>query len=470
MKKSIGISAALFSLPGKYGIGDLESLHELLNMVAGSKINLIQLLPLNVLASERRCPYLGMSAFAFHPVYISLERLPWLKSVPSCPEPIKATNYIDYDLLNSYRYKVLKIAYKSFLETAKQEETTGFHAFLKEQSFWLTSYAEFHDLCDQYGEDFRIWPELASPRPEQCGFYEWLQWVFYIQWQELKNKAEQQGIHFMGDLPIGISKNSADQWQYPQYFKQHMRIGLPPDPGCPDGQKWGMSAYRWENMEEDGYQWWNKRLHWLSNFYHSLRLDHFQAFHSTWEIPEHLTGKEGVGWIEGPQNKILPIFKHSGLDFIIEDLGYIPEPVMQWFGSTGYPGYRVMLYGWGDHGGESGNQFTNPQNYPVNTFATTSTHDTVSFLAFARSLREEQRYKLASFLGCASTPDAITREAIRQVIKSPAKGKLIPVLDILERDAVLNYAGTRHPENWRYRIHWGKGDEQRFKRFIESLD
>lgn len=93
-----------------------------------------------------------------------------------------------------------------------------------------------------------------------------LQYLFFEQWCELKNYANERGIRIIGDVPIYVAGDSVDVWTNPSQFYLDENLepidvaGCPPDAFSADGQLWGNPLFRWDVMREDGYSWWTMRL------------------------------------------------------------------------------------------------------------------------------------------------------------------------------------------------------------------
>ena len=109
----------------------------------------------------------------------------------------------------------------------------------------------------------------------------------HIQLLEAGNYARQKGIIFKGDIPIGISRNSVEAWIEPYYFNMNGQAGAPPDPFSDKGQNWGFPTYNWDVMEQDNYQWWQKRFRKMAEYFTAYRIDHILGFFRIWEIPSH---------------------------------------------------------------------------------------------------------------------------------------------------------------------------------------
>ena len=61
--------------------------------------------------------------------------------------------------------------------------------------------------------------------------------------------------------------------------------GVPPDYFNEDGQLWGNPLYRWDALQRRGFDWWLARLEGQLERFDLVRIDHFRALESYWEIP-----------------------------------------------------------------------------------------------------------------------------------------------------------------------------------------
>ena len=113
----------------------------------------------------------------------------------------------------------------------------------------------------------------------------WVQWQAYKQFKAAKAYASEKGILLKGDLPILVSRDSADVWAHTEFFKLEFAAGAPPDMYCSRGQRWGMPTYNWEAKSADGYRYFKAKLKYAENFYDILRVDHVVGLFRIWSIP-----------------------------------------------------------------------------------------------------------------------------------------------------------------------------------------
>lgn len=109
----------------------------------------------------------------------------------------------------------------------------------------------------EWDEDIRLREPEAINRykillEDEIGFWKFLQYEFYKQWNNLKAYINNLGIEIIGDMPIYVAEDSADVWGNPEAFllnkntlKPLKVAGCPPDIFAATGQLWGNPIYDW---------------------------------------------------------------------------------------------------------------------------------------------------------------------------------------------------------------------------------
>jgi 4-alpha-glucanotransferase len=460
--KKTGLVVPIFSLEGKYGVGDIASMYRFIDQLHGLRVNLIQTLPLNVLGGTETSPYSSISAFANHPLYISLDHLKYL---PERPEPLPVQERVDYQGAMKLKYAAFKSAWLNFSVSATKSERRSFSDFCRKQAEWLRPYAVFHALFASFNQAFWDFPEelqslsgaqeWAKEHEDEVQFFEYLQWVFYEQWQELRAYAAKAGIIFMGDLPLYVSRNSADYWQRPEMFKKGVHAGVPPDLYAEEGQDWGNPIYDWELLEKEDFAWWKKRMLWLKEFFDVVRIDHFRGLYSYWEVVDGQKPNTTKDWTKGPGTPYIEAIRSTGIELVGEDLGFIPPEVEKWIESVNIVGYRPVIFGWGNYAGEDdygAGKYKFPEEYGEMTMACSSTHDSESLLEFLRDLSEKQRFEMAAWLGIKAgesfTDELLREKIIQKLLSCKSRYVVFPLQDITGQAVRINLPGTVSENNW----------------------
>ena len=317
--RSSGVLMHLSSLPSPYGIGTMgKQAKQFVDFLEKAGQTYWQMLPICP-TSYGDSPYQSPSGFAGNPYFIDLDILCTKKLLKKSECRSYQWNVkddtVDYALLYENRYDLLRKAKVRFFENVPQE----YWQFCEKEADWLDDFALFMALKEahngaQWSEwerplKFREAEAIAKAKDtyaDEIDFWKMLQYLFFEQWCELKNYANERGIRIIGDVPIYVAGDSVDVWTNPSQFYLDENLepidvaGCPPDAFSADGQLWGNPLFRWDVMREDGYSWWTMRLRKMSTLYDVIRIDHFRGFDSYYAIPgKDTTARNGV-WRNGP--------------------------------------------------------------------------------------------------------------------------------------------------------------------------
>lgn len=396
-----GLLAPLFSVYSRnsIGIGDLADLKFLVDWCEKIGCSILQLLPMNE-TGPTNCPYDAVSSFALEPVYISLEDAPLFKKrigdLKSAFPTGKA--HVDYAIKDA-KLGILRDIYAK--ERIKESE--DFKKFIRDNAYWIDDFALFKALKERYeGRPWYEWPDayrnrdrrsLESFRKEyarEVEFQKWTQWSAFGQFREARAYAGSKGVFICGDLPILISRDSADVWAHPEFFKLEFAAGAPPDMYCAKGQRWGMPTYNWEAISADSFRYLKAKLKFAENFYDILRVDHVVGLFRIWSIPynepqanEGLNGSfdppdENV-WREHGSSILSVMCAATSMLLLAEDLGMIPKACPETLKELGIPGNDVQRWtkDWATR-----HDFLPPREYRELSVAMLSTHDTTNWAAW----------------------------------------------------------------------------------------
>ena len=470
-KRAAGILMPITSLPSEYGIGCFsKSAYDFVDWLKEAGQSYWQILPLGP-TSYGDSPYQSFSTFAGNPYFISLKAL--VEEGVLTKEDCEKVNWgkradsVDYEKIYKGRYKLLRKAY----ENSNISENQDYQRFVAENNWWLSDYALFMAVKDQFGgvewtkwaEDIRLRWENAMDyyRRElyfDIEFQQYMQFKFYEQWMKLKKYANEKGIQIIGDIPIYVAFDSADAWANPELFQFDENstplavAGCPPDAFAATGQLWGNPLYRWDYHAQTGYVWWISRLRHCFTLYDVVRVDHFRGFDEYYAIPYgDKTAENGV-WKKGPGIDLFHTVKKElgDVNIIAEDLGYLTESVMKLVEDTGYPGMKVLQFAFDSR--EESNYL--PHNYPHNCVVYTGTHDNNTVRGWLDDMCEEDNALAEDYMNNADTPkDERPWEFIRLALGSVADLAVIPLQDYLclGTEARINLPSTLG-NNWKWRL------------------
>ena len=454
MKRSSGVLMHISSLFGDYSCGSFgDEAKYFINLLSECGFSYWQTLPF-CMVDECNSPYKSYSSFAGNPYFIDLPTL-HKKGLITNAELAAYRQQTPYscEFVRLYHTRT-QLLMEASQRVNNRKEIEDFIS----KSEYLSKFCEFMAL--KSANDEKPWDIWKTDLFDEKVLFMWkfIQYEFFSQWKEIHRYANERGIKVIGDIPIYVSYDSSDVWGYRDLFlldKDNHPLcvaGVPPDYFSEDGQLWGNPLYDWSIMEKGGYKWWVDRISHMLSMFDGVRIDHFRAIESYWSVPgDAKTAKFGK-WEKGPGTKFIDeIKKASGGKLIIaEDLGMITRQVTDLVEYSGFPGMRVLQFGFlGDYDNPH-----MPHNYIKNCVAYTGTHDNNTLLGYVWEQSEENRRRLLEYCGFLSSEwnrgyDSI----IRTVFASHAGLVIFPIQDLLGygSDTRLNIPG-KADGNWQFRI------------------
>ena len=273
--RGAGTAVPVFSLRSEsdFGIGEFNDLKDLVDWAVKTGQCIIQILPINDTTRKGEWkdsyPYSPVSSFALHPIYIHLQDLGIKETAAFKKEQQELNALPEIDYPRVYKSKMALVRKAFTARGQKDLESAACRKFTKENAYWLDEYAEFCAKRD-------------GNEPE---YHKWIQFHLDKQLSAQVRYARSKGISLKGDLPIGVSQDSADAYYHPELFNLDSSAGAPPDYFSQDGQNWGFPTYNWDEMAKDDYAWWKSRLRKMSQYFDAFRIDHILGFFRIWEIP-----------------------------------------------------------------------------------------------------------------------------------------------------------------------------------------
>ena len=310
--RGVGTAIPVFSLrtADDFGIGEFRDLRPVVDWAAATGQCILQLLPVNDTTRKGEWadsyPYSPVSTFALHPLYMHLQDL-GIKEDAAFKKAQAALNALpELDYPRVFKAKMAYIRQAFEARGAKDLASPACKKFIKDNAAWLPEYAEFCARRDK-------------KEPE---YYCWMQFHLDRQFCQEVDHARAKGVSLKGDLPIGVSADSAEAYWHPELFNLDSSTGAPPDYFSTDGQNWGFPTYNWEEMAKDDFAWWKARLRKMSRYFDAFRIDHILGFFRIWEIP-----KEYTSGMMGHFNPALPYSPEeiSALGLPLEGL-FHPDP------------------------------------------------------------------------------------------------------------------------------------------------
>lgn len=472
-ERTSGVLAHVTSLPSPHGVGTMgQAAYDFIDFLAAAKQTYWQVLPLGH-TGFGDSPYQCFSAAAGNPYLIDLDLL--------CEDGLLTRDEIaqasvtaspdtaDFEQLADTRWPLFRKAFSRVTDGMREKIA----AFVQENADWLPDYALFMALKEEKYHDAPVylWPDKAvrDRKPDalaaetaalrdEIDFRIFLQYTFFTQWAALRAYAKEKGIQIIGDIPIYVSADSVDVWTHPALFKLKPDLspkqvaGVPPDYYSVTGQLWGNPVYDWSAHRKDGFAWWIWRMQTNLELFDVIRLDHFRGFAAFWEVPAGEPTAENGVWRKGPGMELLRAIEAAcGTGKLIaEDLGVMTDEVRTLLHESGYPGMKVLIFGFTP---DEDNEHL-PHNYVQNAIVYTSTHDSQTVCEQIMDICNEREKQFAYRYLRTSHSEAMGWSAIKAVWASPARIAMTTLQDLLSlgADARMNTPATIGGKNWRWRV------------------
>lgn len=464
MKKA-GILWPLASLNGSHGIGDFgKASYDFIDISKKAGFDMWQILPLNPLGFGNS-PYQPYSSYAGDEIYISLDMLYDDGLLEEKVAHLEQKDRVDYNYVRDFKGKYLKKAYLKFKEK-NLENSEAYKKFLEFD--FVYDYAVFLTL--KKANKLIAWNEWPSEQKnwiidkkldlkafeDQINYEIFIQYTFFDQWMKLKSYANKNGIKIIGDVPFYVGLDSLDVWQNQKYFeiteegKPILIAGVPPDAFSDKGQRWGNPIYKWSEIEKDDFKFWIDRLRYNAKLYDIVRLDHFRAFDTYWQIDAKNDTAIIGEWIPAPGYKLFDIIEKElkDVEFIAEDLGTMMPGVYKLRDHYDLKGMVIIqenLRPWENHFIET----------TANSAAYPGTHDNKTLFQWYGELDKTQQESIKDYFKTLGINHGDIREDFFDYIMGmESEYVIISLADILGigQEARINEPATLSDKNWSFKL------------------
>lgn len=456
------------SLPGPLANGDIgHEAYRFIEFLSACGFKVWQMLPLGP-THEDKSPYQCLSSHAGSPMLISLN---WLED----------KKWLDRDTItvpindDNYRLACLKQAGDNFYRTNNDDWRVNKQEFEKINAYWLNDYCLFMALKIKYqNKPWYEWPDAIRQRntlamteagkelKTAVDQYIFEQFVFFIQWHEIRDYAKQHDVELFGDMPIFVARDSADVWSQKKNFLMDddgdmpFVAGVPPDAFSNTGQRWGNPLYDWDYMQSNGFSWWKDRFTTQLKLFDMVRIDHFRGLQACWQIPADEETAMNGQWVEVPGKEMLQTLFETfdDLPLVAEDLGVITDQVIELKNYFNLSGMKVLQFAFD---GNNNNPHL-PHRHEHMDLAYTGTHDNDTTLGWVSEQTNYNKEYFEEYIGLSDESNeqrvwAMTRLAMSSV----SFLSVLPMQDILMLDssARMNIPGTVN-NNWLWRYNWSQ--------------
>ncbi|MFK5986054.1 MAG: 4-alpha-glucanotransferase [Pseudomonadota bacterium] len=473
-KRRAGILLHPTSLPADFHQGDIgPAAHHFIDFLSDCGFSVWQMLPLGPTHGNMASPYQTLSTHAGSTDLISpilMSDRGWIDIKQFSLEQKQSQQFRSICIHQSYK----KVSSSTTDSESLHKDYQLFLSFCELHKNWLDDYALFIAIREEHLlQGWTQWPkglrnrkaralkDFSEKFADKINCIKFIQFTFFMQWQQLRDYAHSKSIALFGDLPIFVAHDSADVWANRESFhldeegNPSVVAGVPPDYFSETGQLWGNPLYNWQHMQSNNFSWWKDRIQSQRYLYDLIRIDHFRGLQAYWEIPADSETAINGHWVEAPGNMLLAELFNTfdQLNLIAEDLGVITDEVEELRDKYHLPGMKILQFAFSY---DAKNPYL-PHNHCECGVVYTGTHDNDTSLAWANSLNENDIRYIHSYFNSTLPVHELLKYA---ALASVTKLAILPMQDFLNLGDGnrMNTPGTIE-NNWQWGFKWEQLDE-----------
>lgn len=394
-----GFAVQLYALKSRrnWGVGDFTDLGNLAELAGKDGGDVIGLNPLSVLDHnypENASPYSSVSRLFLNPIYIDVEKVPFYEDGDKDEDTVlavKEKEHIDYTAIYSAKIRTLKSIFLRARADKKSAYWQAFEAFKAADTGELKRLCVYEALSEervkvghkakkewdaQYGSVLAGGVEkFAAKHRAEIDFFAFLQFEADRQLKDAVQKISEadMAIGLYRDLPVGVSKDSAEVWGDKYLYMQDCGAGAPPDGYFPTGQKWGLGAFNPTELKERCYKPFIRILRANMRYAGAIRIDHIMGLSRLYVIPDK--GEEGtyIRYNQKDMMNILALESHLNRCVVVgECIGNVESGFQEMLVRRNIYSLGVL---WGERRDGGLGAFRMPDEYERKYFASIGTHD-----------------------------------------------------------------------------------------------
>lgn len=396
-EKLFGFALQLYSLKSRrnWGVGDFTDLENMIDVIADSGGDVIGLNPLNVLQHdypETASPYASVSRLFLNPIYIDVEKVPFYEKEDKDEQAIwfaKEKENIDYTAVYNAKIRALRRIFERVNAHKQSEYAQEFEKFKKADTGELHKLAVFQAISEERAKNGGFMPqqwedvlksalsgcveEFVSKHLAEIEFFKFMQFEADRQLRlvEKKIKERQMVIGLYRDLPVGVSKDSAEVWGDKYLYIQGSGAGAPPDNCFPTGQKWGLGAFNPFELKERCYKPFIRILRANMRYAGAVRIDHVMGLSRLYVIPDEGDNGTYIRYNEKDMFNIVALESYLNKCVVVgECIGNVAGGFQERLTARNIYSLGVL---WTERHDDS--TFKKPYEYAEKYFASVGTHD-----------------------------------------------------------------------------------------------
>ncbi|MGC2035677.1 MAG: 4-alpha-glucanotransferase, partial [Thermoplasmata archaeon] len=312
-----GLFAPLYALHDRqtWGCGDFSALERFVAWAADHGATVVGTLPILSAFLDRPydpSPYRPVSRTFWNEVFLDVTREPEYEGsepvqriVASADfqnelERLRSREYVDLRRVARLKRQVLE-GMLAQLRSRPSRRSAELDRFPGKENR-LAAYARFraemevHRRPPRSREEAPSDPSVPTDREAaaRADYHRYVQWLSTRQLEAVSRFGRSRNVDLYLDVPLGTHPQGFDAWWEGPAIVSSASIGVPPDPGFPAGQNWGIAPANPERLREEGYTAFVATVRKHLDIVRVLRIDHVMGIHRLFWILNGTRARDGA--------------------------------------------------------------------------------------------------------------------------------------------------------------------------------
>ncbi|WP_215491721.1 4-alpha-glucanotransferase [Fenollaria sporofastidiosus] len=330
--REAGVLLPIRILKSKHKHGSFKDAMKAVDFLHKSKQKIWHIEPIMYMDEDFN-PYKVLSHFALDPIYADLDEFINMGLLSTAEifkldeEAEKKFEMHDKELIKSEKLKALRLVYKRAYQDFTKE--TIYQDFIKDNAYWLKDFALFMSLAKDKKafEDFdaneiniNIYKESITEEVEdEVKFQEFVQFLLYRQYLNLKNYANGLGVKVLCDVPLYASEFSSDVWAKKDYFEVDNKLrplNYAINAKDQDGDLSKIDkrlVYSFDFIAFDNYEYVKEKYLYYARLFDYIRLVDIEDYETTIKVDAKTLDQDTISAQKNPIEEIFAVLKENSV-------------------------------------------------------------------------------------------------------------------------------------------------------------
>lgn len=348
--REAGVLLPISMIKSKYKHGSFKDAQKFAEFLQRASQKIWQIEPIFYM-DESLNPYKTLSSFAIDPIYADLDEFINM-GLLSTAEIFKLDeegeakfNHNDKSLIKEKKIEALRLVYKRAYEDFTKEEI--YKSFLDNNKYWLENFALFMSIYNKGKTSFESFTDheidvenykskLSEEDKDELRFQEFMQFLLYRQYLNLKKHANGLGVKILCDAPFYINEFSSDVWAHNDYFEVDNKLRPLNYAIKASDQEKDLSkvdkrlVYSFDFIAFDNYKFIEEKYSYYAKLFDYIRLIDIEDYETSIKVDANTMDIETISAQKNPIEDIFNVIKDGNIiDKVFTDYIYCNSKIIK---------------------------------------------------------------------------------------------------------------------------------------------